>query len=107
VQIRRKINRVKNRAHSLLDRNMVHEQDGTSAPFGVEGLKRMAKLELPDDDVMALTTYLEELSLHLWHHEPLETELAKYAESDEDVRLLMTIPGMGLFTAVAIKSKVG
>ena len=45
--------------------------------------------------------------LHLKHHQLLETELARYAESDEDVRLLMTMPGMNLFTAVATKSRIG
>ena len=107
VQIGRKISRVKNQVHSLLDRNMVHELDGVSDIFGVEGLRRMARLELPDDDVAALTAYLEELRLHLKHHELVETELARYAESDEDVMLLMTIPGMSLFTAVATKSRIG
>jgi transposase len=107
VQIGRKISRVKNQVHSLLDRNMIHELDDLSDIFGVEGLRRMAKLELPDDDVAALTAYLEELRLHLRHHELVETELARYAESDEDVVLLMTIPGMSAFTAVATKSRIG
>jgi len=41
------------------------------------------------------------------HHKQLETVLARVAESDEDALLLMTIPGVDFFTALAIRSRIG
>jgi|GEM_PF-536658 transposase len=107
IQVGRKIARVKNQIHSLLERNMVHDLDDLSDPFGVEGLERIARLKLPADDTATLRTYLDEMKLHLLHHERFESRLAKMAESDDDVGLLMTIPGMNIFTAVTTKSRIG
>jgi len=42
----------------------------------------------------------EEISL-------LSKELVGIAEGDEDVKLLMTIPGIGYYTAVLMKSEIG
>lgn len=107
IQIGRKISRVKNQIHALLEKNMIHDLDDLSDPFGVEGLRRISHLRLNEDDTCSLRTELEELKLHLVHHEQFETKLAKIVQSDQDVRLLMTIPGMNAFTAVAVKSRIG
>lgn len=107
IQIGRKISRVKNQIHALLEKNMIHDLDDLSDPFGVEGLSRISNLRLNEDDTCALRTQLEELELHLTHHEQFETKLARIVQSDQDVRLLMTIPGMNAFTAVAVKSRIG
>jgi transposase len=37
----------------------------------------------------------------------LSLELKKMAKDDEDVKLLMTIPGVGYYTALLIKAEVG
>jgi hypothetical protein len=37
IQTGRKISRVKNQMHSVLERNMVHALDDLSDPFGKEG----------------------------------------------------------------------
>jgi len=50
---------------------------------------------------------LKELSLYAEQHKALDVELAKIASSDEDCKLLMTIPGVGPFVAVAIKARIG
>ena len=138
IQIGRKISRVKNQIHALLEKNMIHDLDDLSDPFGVEGLSRISSLSLNEDDTCALRTQLEELKLHLlmaakfakrlgtslkheithlfvyqimrksvMHHEQFETKLARIVQSDEDIRLLMTIPGMNAFTLVAVKSRIG
>jgi len=108
IQIGREIGRVKNQVHALLERNMLHELDGFSDIFGVEGLRRLAGIQLPAPDMVALATrYLEELELLVVHHKQLETELARIAESDEDALLLMSAPGIDFFTALAIKSRIG
>jgi len=107
IQIGRKIGRVKNQVHALLERNMVHDLDEFSDIFGVQGLKRMVEVELPIQDKVALARYLEELKLLTGQHRQLETELARIAESDRDALLLMSIPGIDFFTALAIKSRIG
>jgi len=107
IQVGRKITRVKNQIHALLERNMIHELDGVSDIFGVEGLRRLAGTQLPPPDMIALARYLEELKLVVAHHKQLETEFARIAVSDEDALLLMSIPGIDFFTALAIKSRIG
>jgi transposase len=108
VQTGEDIARVKNRIHSLLESNMVqHEFDGLSDIFGARGLKKMAQLQLPRQDMVTLARYLEELKMHVSHHRQQETELARVAASDKDVKLLMTIPGVNVFTAVAMKARIG
>ena len=48
-----------------------------------------------------------ELKLLTAHHRQLETELARLAESDRDALLLMSIPGIDFFAALAMKSRIG
>jgi transposase len=107
IQVGRKIGRVKNQVHALLERNMVHDLDGFSDIFGVHGLRRMVEVQLPTQEKAALARYLEELKLLTAHHRQLETELARLAESDRDALLLMSIPGIDFFTALAVKSRIG
>jgi len=107
MQIGRKIGRVKNQIHALLERSMVHDLDGVSDIFGVEGLRRIGGVQLPAPDISALGRYLEELKLLVVHHKELESQLARIAQSDEDALLLMSIPGIDFFTALAIKSRIG
>lgn len=107
IQVGRKIGRVKNQVHALLERNMIHDLDGFSDIFGVQGLKSLNEIKLPQLDRTALARYLEELKLLAAHHRQLETELAKTTESNEDALLLMTIPSIDFFTALAVKSRIG
>jgi transposase len=108
VQAGQDISKVKSRIHSLLEMNMVQSEfDGLSDIFGARGLKKLAKLQLPRQDMMALARYLDELKMHVAHHRQLETEMARAAAADKDVKLLMTIPGVNVFTAVAMKARVG
>jgi transposase len=107
IQVGRKIGRVKNQVHTLLEMNMVHDLDGFSDIFGVEGLRRIASIQLPAPEMAALARYLEELRILVAHHKQLETSLAGIAESDEDALLLMSIAGIDFFTALAIKGRIG
>jgi transposase len=108
IQIGRRIARVKNQVHALLEMNMIqHELDDMADIFGVKGLNKLSKIQLPRHDMVALARYLEELKMYVSHHRQLDTEIARIAASDNDVQLLMTIPGINCFTAVAIKSRIG
>jgi hypothetical protein len=91
IQTGRKISRVKNQMHSVLERNMVHALDDLSDPFGKEGLERVASIELPEQqDMQTLKRHLEELALHARNHRELEIQLAKMVEDDDiDIKLLI------------------
>ena len=108
MELGTKISIAKNQVHSLVERNMLQSEfEGISDMFGVEGLEKLAGLKLPERESRALWMYLEELSIYAGQHKALEGELAKIASNDEDCRLLMTIPGVGSFSAVAIKARIG
>ncbi len=107
IETGRKISRVKNQMHSVLERNMVHTLDDLSDPFGKEGLERLATIELPEQDMHVLKRHLGELALHARNHKELEVRLAIMVVDDGDVKLLMTIPGMNLFTASATRARIG
>src|SRR5215467_11483346 len=49
--------------------------------------------------MIALARYLEELKMYVSHYRQLDTEIARIAASDNDVQLLMTIPGINCFTS--------
>lgn len=110
MEIGEKISRAKNQVHSLIERNMLQCRfDGVSDIFGIEGLERLSTIrsELPKQDNVSLTMYLEELSLYTHQHEQMESEFAKIALSDEDCQLVMSHPGIAPFVAVAIKARTG
>jgi transposase len=83
-----------------------HKLDDMADIFGLKGLNKLSKIQLPRHDLIALARYLEELKMYVSHHRQLDVEIARIAASDNDVQL-MTIPGINCFTAVAIKSSIG
>lgn len=107
IQTGKKIARVKNQIHSILERNMVHTLDDLSDPFGREGLERIVSIQLPEQDMNALKRHLEELALHARNHKELEIQLAKMVKDDGDLKCLMSIPGMNLFTSSVTKARIG
>ncbi|MDH2900742.1 MAG: IS110 family transposase [archaeon] len=108
MEIGAKIARVKNQVQALLERNMVQSDfSELSDVFGVEGLQKLSEIDLPQQDRLALAMHLQELKFYASQHAQLETELAKIATTDQDCQLLFSHPGISLFTAVAIKSRVG
>jgi len=82
------------------------EFEDISDIFGVEGLERLANLELPHKDSVMLAMFLNELELYAEQHDQLEREINIAASNDEDCKLLMTIPGIGPFVAVTIKARI-
>ncbi|MDG6933029.1 MAG: transposase, partial [Nitrososphaerota archaeon] len=108
MELGSKISEAKNQVHALIERNMMQDAfEGVTDIFGVAGLHILSSLELPEGESEALAMYLQELNLYVDQHKQLEAEMAGIATTDEDCRLLMTIPGVGVFVAVAIKSRIG
>ncbi|MGC9145680.1 MAG: IS110 family transposase [Nitrososphaeria archaeon] len=108
MELGAKISAVKNQIHALIERNLLQSEfEGMTDMFGAEGLEKLSNLDLPENESKALWMYLEELSLYAEQHKMLDAEFARIASSDEDCKLLMTIPGVGPFVAVAIKARIG
>ena len=105
VNLGRKSALVKNQIHAILAENGV--KYGSGGLFGKQGLIFLDKLELSDSSKSILESYLRELGYYKDEIELSNTRLAKIAKGDEDVELLMTIPGIDYYSALAIISEIG
>ena len=103
-----KVTLVKNQMHALVTRNLLDsEMKGVSDWFGVGGLYRLARLPLPEAERAHLARYLEQLELLAQQEESMQAELAKIAQDRQDVHFLMTIPGVGFYSAIGIVAEIG
>jgi transposase len=99
---------VKNQVHALVTRNLLDEEmKSYSDWFGVGGIRQLTKLPLPAEERGHLARALTQLSLLAEQEGALQTELARAATERHDVQLLMTIPGVDYYTAVAIIAEIG
>ena len=99
---------VKNQVHALVTRNLLDsEMKGISDWFGVGGIRKLTRLPIPAGERTHPARSLEQLQLLAEHEESLQAELAKAATESPDVQLLMTIPGVDYYTAVAIVAEIG
>ncbi len=104
----RKVTLVKNQVHALVTRNLLDgEMGGVTDFFGVRGLQRLTRLPLPLEERAALARYLRQLTYLAEQEEDLQRTLAQLATDREDVRLLMSIPGVDYYTAVALVAEIG
>jgi transposase len=104
----RKVTLVKNQTHALVTRNLLDsEMAGLTDFFGVRGLQRLTRLPLPLEERAALARYLSQLTYLAEQEEDLQRALAQLATDREDVRLLMSIPGVDYYTAVALVAEIG
>ena len=103
-----KVTLVKNQVHALVTRNLLDsEMKGVSDWFGVGGMQKLARLSLPSEDRAHLARYLEQLELLAEQEESMQVELAQIAKGRKDVQLLMTIPGVGFYSAIGIIAEIG
>jgi transposase len=103
-----KVALVKNQIHALVTRNLLDsEMKGYTDWFGVRGLRTLTALPLAAEERAPLARYLHQLSYLAAQEQELQRELAQLAVDREDVRLLMTIPGVDYYTAVAIVAEIG
>ncbi len=92
---------LRNQVHAILDRNLVGSL-GASDLFGKKGRAALDSVELPEP------RRSEQVECALRLHDTLQGEIAaptrrwrRLRSTDEDVRWLMTIPGVGWTTALA------
>ena len=108
MRLGRQVAAVKQRIHALVSRNLLDEKmHEFSDWFGVGGLEAMATLPLSDRDRAFLDTHLRQLAQIVAEEEWVEGEMARRAKGNPGVELLMTIPGLNFYSALAIIGEIG
>lgn len=97
--------RFKNQLHATL------HQHGLRAPvsdlFGQAGRAWLATVAVRPAARQAIDTSLRMIDLLDHEVQALERQLRQVANEDRDARCLMTIPGVGAFTAMVLKAEIG
>jgi len=96
---------VKNRVHALLDgRGIRCEYSGL---FGKRGSEWLRKLDLSLLDELMLNNHLEHLESLNQQVDETDEMIRGRASVNEDVRLLLSLTGVDVYTALLIRSKIG
>jgi transposase len=96
---------LKNKIHTVLAKNNV-SHDYTDL-FGREGMAFLHSLSLPENYKIALKGYLTVLENVRGEIKLASRKVQQLAEEDQGAVLLMTIPGVGYYSALMIKSEMG
>jgi transposase len=105
VGLTHKIVAAKNQVHALLMWNGVEMDE--SDVFGKAGLEKLSSIELPPHHRALLDLRLREVLLLAEQIGAVEGTMASLAEGREDVRRLMTMPGVSFYSALVIVGEVG
>ncbi len=96
---------VKNEVHALID------QHGFTCPysdmFGKGGIEWLRTLQLPDLDRLILDNHLTHLESLNQQTERVDEEVHSEAVEDEDVRILLSLTGINVYSALLIRSEIG
>jgi transposase len=106
AHIVRQRTRLKNRVQSILHRNLVPRCPAADL-FGHKGRAWLAEQELPADERQAAEALLRQLDFHGEELKLVDGELARVALRREEVKRLMTIPGVDATVALSIVAAVG
>jgi transposase len=98
--------RAKNAVHAALGREL-KGRPPMSDLFGREGRAWLGRLELPAHERQIVASCLREVDFLSREIAALEAELAKLALSSEQVKRLMTVPGVSLISAATFVAVVG
>jgi len=95
----------KNKVHALIDRyGFEHEY---SDLFGKGGMEWLKTLELNPLDRLMLDNHLHHIEGLNQQIKRVDEEIHDKASQDEDVRLLLSMTGIDIYTALLIKSEIG
>ena len=98
--------RLKNQVHSILHANLVPRCPAADL-FGIKGRKWLAEQDLPQDERAAAAALLRQLDFHAEELRLIDRDLGQVALKREDVRRLMSIPGVDATVALSIVAAVG
>src|ERR671935_595722 len=106
AHIVRQRTRLKNRVQSILHRNLIPRCPAADL-FGHKGRAWLAEQDLPADERQAVEALLRQLDFHGEELRLIDAELARVALRRDDVKRLMTIPGVDATVALSIVAAVG
>jgi len=106
TQLIRQRTRTKNEISAVLVRNL-KGRPPMSDPFGKRGRAWLAGLELPVDEDQTVQGCLRQLDFLGGEIELIDRGLAEQALGSEEIRRLMTIPGVGVTTAATVMATIG
>lgn len=98
--------RLKNQVQAILHRNLVVRCPAADL-FGIKGRAWLADQDLPPDEQAAAAALLRQLDFHAAELALIDQDLARVALGRDDVRRLMTIPGVDATVALSIVAAVG
>jgi len=96
---------IKNKIHTILAKNNISHD--YSDLFGKAGMAFLHSLPLSENYKIALKEYLSVLDTIRGEIKGASRKVQQLAEEDRDTMLLMTIPGVGYYSALLIKSEIG
>lgn len=99
---------VKNKIHSLIDKNGI-ETELENNLFTKKGMEWLKSLQFQSSslDRLMLDNYLEHLGSLRHQIKTVDQEILSKATEDEDVRLLLSLTGVSIYTALLLKSEIG
>lgn len=106
TQLIRQRTRTKNEISAVLVRTSRGRPPVTDL-FGKKGRAWLAGLELPRDESQTVQGCLRQLDFLNGEIELIDRALAEQAISSQEIRRLMTIPGVGITTAATVMATIG
>ena len=100
--------KLRNRIHSVLHMRLIETPSQLFSPKGIEWLEKLlASGQLDDDGVFMIESDLRLLESLQQEIDRFEELLAKEAYACDQVRLLMTLPGVDMLVAMALLAALG
>ena len=96
---------IKNSIHALLAKNGVKHE--FSDLFGGEGTDFLKEIDLLHSQRIALDILLRQLESVNKEIELVQKQIARIARENDEVKRLMTIPGIDYYSAMIIKNEIG
>ena len=106
AHIVRQRTRLKNQVQSILHRNLVPKPPVADL-FGIKGRCWLANQPLPPDEELAVEALLRQLDFHGQELRIIDASLGRIGMEREEVKRLMTIPGVDATVALSIVAAVG
>src|SRR6201987_328607 len=102
----RQRSRLKNQVQAILQRTLIPKPPASDL-FGIKGRCWLANQPLPPDEELAVEALLRQLDFHGQELRIIDAALGRIALEQEEVKRLMTIPGVDATVALSIVAAVG
>jgi len=106
ANIVRQRTRLKNQVQAILHRNLIARCPFADL-FGIKGRAWLAEQDLPGDERQAVEALLRQLDFQAQELRIIDAALGRIALERQDVKRLMTIPGVDATVALALAAAVG